>query len=105
MASRDPLERRPREGRVWKAEQIILFDPYAYGQPRPESDVDLLVVMHTPCKETEQAVLICRAIDSHFGLDLIVRTPATLARRLALDDPFLQEVVSEGKVLYERIDS
>jgi len=27
-----------------------------------------------------------------------------MARRLALGDPFLQEVVSKGEVLYERAD-
>ena len=85
-------------------QQIILFGSYAYGQPRPESDVDLLVVMETPLKETEQAVRICQAIEYHFGLDLIVRTPVTLARRLALGDPFLHEAANKGKVLYERAD-
>jgi predicted nucleotidyltransferase len=84
-------------------QQIILFGSYAYGQPRPESDVDLLVVLDTPLKETEQAVRICQAIDYHFGLDLIVRTPATLAHRLALGDPFLREVVNKGKVLYRTL--
>jgi len=86
----------------FQPEQIILFGSYAYGQPRQESDVDLLVVMDTPLKETDQAVRICQAIDYHFGLDLIVRKPDALARRLALGDPFLYEVVSQGKVLYER---
>jgi predicted nucleotidyltransferase len=86
----------------FQPEQIILFGSYAYGQPRQESDVDLLVVMDTPLKETDQAVRICQAIDYHFGLDLIVRKPDALARRLALGDPFLHEVVSQGIVLYER---
>jgi predicted nucleotidyltransferase len=90
--------------RQFQPQRIILFGSYAYGQPRRESDVDLLVVMDTPLKETEQAVHICQTIEYHFGLDLIVRTPATLARRLALGDPFLREVVSQGKVLYERTD-
>jgi len=85
-------------------QRIILFGSYAYGQPRPESDVDLLVVVDTPLKETEQAVRICQTIEYHFGLDLIVRTPAKLAQRLALGDPFLQEAVKKGKVLYERAD-
>jgi predicted nucleotidyltransferase len=85
-------------------DKIILFGSYAYGKPRPESDVDLLVVMNTPRKETEQAIHICQSISYHFGLDLIVRTPATLTRRLALGDPFLHEVVHKGKVLYERTD-
>jgi predicted nucleotidyltransferase len=85
--------------------QIILFGSYAQGRPRPDSDVDLLVVMDTLLRETEQAVQICQAIDYHFGLDLIVRTPGTLSRRLALGDPFLQEIVARGKVLYERADA
>ncbi len=85
--------------------RIILFGSYASGRPRPESDVDLLVVMDTPLKGTEQAVRICQAIEYHFGLDLIVRTPATLARRLALGDPFLNEIVHTGEVLYECPDN
>jgi uncharacterized protein len=85
-------------------DKIILFGSYAYGKPRPESDVDLLVVMNTTRKETEQAIHICQSISYQFGLDLIVRTPTTLSRRLALGDPFLQEVISRGKVLYERPD-
>ncbi len=88
----------------FQPQRVILFGSYAHGQPRRESDVDLLVVMDTSLRETEQAVRICQAIDYHFGLDLIVRTPATMARRLALGDPFLHEVVSKGKVLYERVD-
>jgi len=86
----------------FRPERIILFGSYAYGQPRQESDVDLLVVMDTSLTETEQAVRICQAIEYHFGLDLIVRTPATMARRLALGDPFLREVVGKGKVLHGR---
>ncbi len=86
----------------FQPEQVILFGSYAYGQPQPHSDVDLLVVMDTPLKETEQATRICQAIEYHFGLDLIVRTPATIARRLALGDVFLQEIINKGKALYER---
>jgi predicted nucleotidyltransferase len=88
----------------FRPQQIILFGSYAYGEPRPESDVDMLVILDTTLQETEQAVRICQDIEYHFGLDLIVRTPATLARRLALGDPFLRDVLSKGKVLYERTD-
>jgi predicted nucleotidyltransferase len=84
--------------------QIILFGSYGYGRPKPESDVDMLVIMETPLRETEQAVHICQAIEYHFGLDLIVRTPETLRRRLALGDPFLKEVMAQGRTLYERTD-
>ncbi|MGB9775424.1 MAG: nucleotidyltransferase domain-containing protein [Anaerolineae bacterium] len=86
----------------FQPEQIILFGSYAYGQPRPESDVDLLVIMETPLRNREQAAQIARAIDYHFGLDLLVRTPQQMAERLALGDFFLQEVVEKGRVLYAR---
>ena len=81
--------------------QVILFGSYAYGHPRPESDVDLLVVMDTPLKESKQALQICLTINYNFGLDLIVRTPATLAQRLAWGDFFLREIIKKGEVLYE----
>jgi predicted nucleotidyltransferase len=88
----------------YQPQKVILFGSYAYGHPRPESDVDLLVVLDTPLKEAEQAAQICQEIDYHFGLDLIVRTPNVLARRLALGDPFLTEIVNNGRVLYEYAD-
>jgi len=88
----------------FQPEKVILFGSYAYGEPGPESDVDLLVVMETPLRNREQAARIARAIDYHFGLDLLVRTPQQLAERLALGDFFLQEVVEKGKVLYARPD-
>jgi predicted nucleotidyltransferase len=34
----------------FKPQKIILFGSYARGNPRPESDVDLLVVMDTPLR-------------------------------------------------------
>ena len=86
-------------------QKIILFGSYARGNPRPESDVDLLVVMETPLKETKQALLIDQSLERDlFGLDLIVRTPQNLAKRIAMGDSFLKEVTTRGKVLYEASD-
>jgi predicted nucleotidyltransferase len=85
--------------------KIILFGSYARGNPRPESDVDLLVVMDTPLKETRQALLIDKSLERDlFGLDLIVRTPSNLGERITLGDSFLKEIVTLGKVLYESTD-
>lgn len=83
-------------------EKVILFGSHASGNPRPGSDVDLLVVMDTALPTLEQAGEIRRAIDHRFGLDLIVRTPKQLAERIALGDFFLREIAQQGKVLYER---
>ena len=83
----------------FRPERIMLFGSYAYGRPSPDSDVDLLVVMPTR-NEIDQAVRIRRKFDAPFPVDLIVRTPQGLARRLKWGDWFLREIVGQGKVLY-----
>jgi len=86
----------------FRPQKIILFGSYARRNPRPESDVDLLVVMETPLKESKQASLIDQSLERDlFGLDLIVRTPKNLANRIAWGDSFLKEIVTHGRVLYE----
>jgi uncharacterized protein len=83
--------------------KIILFGSYAYGHPKPESDVDLLVIMDTPLRSRQQRLEISRALSPRpFPLDVIVRTPRELAERIALGDLFLREITTRGKVLYER---
>ncbi len=83
--------------------RIILFGSYAHGRPTADSDVDLLVVMPTK-NESSQALKIRFASEHPFALDLIVRTPANLRRRIRQGDWFLREVVTLGKVLYEQPD-
>jgi len=86
---------------AFRPRRIILFGSYAYGEPTPDSDVDMLVIMDTALGETDQAVAIAQTVVHHFGLDLLVRTPTNLEQRLALGDPFLREAVDRGEVLYE----
>ena len=87
----------------FQPEKIILFGSHAYGEPRADSDVDILVVM--PCRnEIDQACRIDRVTDPPFPLDLIVRSPKTMAWRLKEGDSFLREIVAKGKVLYEKVD-
>ncbi len=84
---------------------IILFGSYAYGTPKPESDLDLLVIMDTPLRETQQALIIAQSLEwDWFGLDLIVYTPEKLQHRIDLGDSFLKEIITRGKVLYEASD-
>ena len=85
----------------FKPQKIILFGSYARGNPHPESDVDLLVIMDTPLKEVQQSIKICQQLEYMFGLDLIVYTPKNLAKRMKMGDWFIRDVLKEGKVLYE----
>ncbi len=84
-------------------EQIILFGSYAYGKPHRYSDVDLLVVMETKERPLAKQVEIARALSPHpFGLDILVYRPREIESRVTMGDYFLREIVTRGKILYER---
>jgi predicted nucleotidyltransferase len=85
-------------------DKITLFGSYAYGTPHADSDVDLLVVM--PARnQLDMAFRIHWTIQPPFPLDIIVRTPKQMKWRLEEGESFLTEVVSRGKVLYEKDDA
>jgi predicted nucleotidyltransferase len=85
----------------FQPEKILLFGSYAYGMPNADSDVDILVIMPTR-NQHDQAVKIRWEIPASFPMDLIVRTPTNLQWRLAEGDSFHSEIMSKGKVLYEK---
>lgn len=81
--------------------RVILFGSYAYGKPTPDSDVDLLVVMPHKGPPSMQAARIRKRIRAGFPMDLVVRSPAEIRRRLAMDDCFVREIIERGQPLYE----
>lgn len=85
-------------------DKIILFGSHAYGKPHADSDVDILVIM--PCRnQLDQAYKIRLAVSAPFALDLIVRTPHNIGWRLKEGECFHTEIVTKGKVLYEKGDT
>jgi predicted nucleotidyltransferase len=90
----------------FRPRKIILFGSYAYGNPTEDSDVDLLVVMNrTRYRGERMSLRIRHALQRDFPLDLLVRTPADMAKRLRWGDSFIGEIVEKGEVMYEAADS
>lgn len=85
----------------FQPEKIILFGSHAYGQPTPESDVDLLIVMDFAGSPLQQAITISRELGLVTPMDLLVRTSAQIQERLQMEDPFMREIIERGKVIYE----
>ncbi|MEI6787191.1 MAG: nucleotidyltransferase domain-containing protein [bacterium] len=89
--------------RQFAPDRVILFGSYARGNPNEASDVDMLVIMdHDKRKDVEQAVAIDVELQRKFPLDLIVRRPSEVSKRLAMGDIFLRTILGEGQVLHER---
>ena len=80
-------------------EKIILFGSYAYGTPKDESDIDLLVIMNTTLPVREQAYLIRRELSNKIPMDIIVRTPSQVEQRFRMGDFFMKKIVQSGVLL------
>ena len=80
-------------------DRIILFGSHAKGESRPDSDIDLLVIMPTR-NEIDQSLRISLALETTLPVDLIVRTPKHWESGLADGDWFLRDIQKTGKVLY-----
>jgi len=87
-----------------KPEKIILFGSYAYGDPTPDSDVDLLVIMKTKAKEIDRFVAVSNLLyPRQFPVDILVKTPEEIeAEARKKGNFFMHEILKKGKVLYER---
>ncbi len=84
-------------------QKVILFGSYAYGNPRPDSDIDLLIVKETSERFIDRWVTVRRLLSDPtrtVPLETLVLTPQEVSRRLAIGDQFLAEIVEKGKVLY-----
>ena len=87
---------------AFRPKRIILFGSHAYGTPAQDSDVDLLVIMDTKARPAERSARITQVCRPRYlALDILVRTPKEIAKRLKGFDPFLEEILTRGKVLYE----
>ena len=89
-------------GREFRPQRVVLFGSYARGKATEDSDVDILVIMnHDKPRNVDQAIAIRLTTDTPFPMDLLVKRPAEVAERLALNDTFIRSILEDGEVLYE----
>ena len=86
-------------------EKVILFGSHAYGKPTWDSDVDLLLVIKNGSRKARQTALLkaSAALDPRpFPVDLLVKSRSQIESRISQGDFFLQDIMENGRVLYER---
>jgi predicted nucleotidyltransferase len=90
-----------RIAEAYHPEKIILFGSHAYGNPTPESDMDLLIVMDCEDHPIDQTVRMRIELGLVTPMDLLVRTPEEVKKRVEEGDMFMRLIVERGKVMYE----
>jgi predicted nucleotidyltransferase len=94
----------------FKPLKVILFGSYAKGSATEDSDIDLLVVLPGVAPRTrqerkqlwlpvEKALL---PINYEYAMDIIVYSEEDYRKLKAKKQPFLREIESTGRVLYEK---
>ncbi|MCZ6680984.1 MAG: nucleotidyltransferase domain-containing protein [Candidatus Poribacteria bacterium] len=84
-------------------QKVILFGSYAYGDPRPDSDIDLLIIKETSERFIDRWVTVRRVLSDpkrRIPLETLVLTPEEVSERLTIGDQFLAEIVEKGEVIY-----
>ena len=103
MISRQDIEEfAAKIAEQFQPEKIILFGSYAYGTPTPDSDVDLMVIMDHDTRNVEKAIEIDCSLDRRFPVDLFVRKPEDIRRRVEMHDSFIRTIINRGKTIYAR---
>ena len=86
-----------------RPEKIILFGSYASGTATETSDIDLLVISRSTLPRPEREVRLTRQLfGSGVPYDLLVLTPEEMQERLRRNGPFIREILSTGRVVYQR---
>ena len=87
----------------FQPDQIILFGSHARGKARPDSDVDLLIVMPVEGSRRDKAIEIGIALQGfRVPKDIIVTTPKDFEWRKEIIGTIERPAVMEGKILYAR---
>ena len=86
----------------YKPEKIILFGSWAWGEPGPDSDVDLFIIKKSRKRRIDRARELRSILFGHGfpPMDLLVYTPCEVDKRLEMGDFFVKEIFNEGRVLH-----
>jgi len=84
-------------------EKIILFGSSARGEIDKNSDLDFVVVKKTKKRFIERLIEVSRLLGNDISdVDVFVYTPDEFQRMIEWENPFIENVLKEGKILYEK---
>lgn len=84
-------------------QRIVVFGSYASGQPTPDSDLDLLVVLDSDLPRHKRATPIRLLFrPTPCAMDILVYTPEEIEYWNGTPNHIITEALRSGRVVYER---
>jgi predicted nucleotidyltransferase len=96
------LDRIVTNLRPYTPEKVILFGSFARGDYHAGSDVDLLIIKNTDHPFLERSADVLRLCQSQLAIEPLVYTPTEFERMLRQRNPFIWQVITEGRIIYEQ---
>ncbi len=85
----------------FEPERVILFGSLLSNQTTPESDIDLLIIKQTNESFFERVSHLEHLIQRKRAADLIILTPGEVEMMVKSENPYLLDILKNGRVLYE----
>jgi len=88
--------------RRYRPKKIIVFGSFARGDVHQGSDLDLVIIKNTKEKFLRRMDRVLDLCDGEIAVEPLIYTEAEFEKMLKEGNDFLETIVSEGKVVYER---
>ena len=99
----DKLQRAIECIKKYDPEKIIIFGSYAREETDEYSDMDFVVIKKTNKRFLERLIEVAKLMDKELGqVDIFVYTPEEFQKMIDFGNPFIEQVLKEGKVVYEK---
>ncbi len=85
--------------------KIIIFGSFARGDYHKESDLDLVIVGEFKERFIDRIGKIIELNDSDLEIDVMVYTEEEFQKMIQERRPFIEQVLEEGIVVYEKRDT
>jgi len=96
------IQQIARRLRAYDPEKVILFGAAARGDMDQFSDVDLVIIKRTRKRFLDRLKEVIQILQPNYALDVFVYTPAEFTDMQRNGNPFIEQVLKDGVVLYEK---
>jgi len=86
--------------RKYKPQKIILFGSAAKNNFSADSDLDFFIIKEDNRPVQDRMFEVSGMYEHNVATDVLIYTPAEIKQCLKWGDPFVSQIIEQGKVIY-----